>query len=49
MKEILTNSFLSICDEPIDAIEQISNKEFYSILIMTVSVLSIFGMIVHLF
>ncbi|MFZ1976427.1 MAG: hypothetical protein WAV76_00580 [Bacteroidota bacterium] len=49
MKDILAASFLSTCDEPEDINDQISNKEFYSILLLTFSVLSLFGIIVRLF
>jgi hypothetical protein len=49
MKDILAASFLSTCDESEDMNDQISNKEFYSILLMTFSVLSLFGIIIRFF
>ena len=47
MKKILAASFLATLDEPWNAVEHITNKEFYGMLCLISVSLFLFTLIVH--
>ena len=49
MKEILATTFFTTLDEPVNANDLVSNKEFYAVLSIIAVMLALFGAAVHLF